>query len=145
MVEPSSRQLSSQGKQQVPVAEGLFAWPSTEPCLIGSKCQHCGEAFFPAQMACGFCSSTDMEEVTFSRRGTLDYYTCSRYPTPGYMGALPLCIGFIRLPEGTKIIAPLTDENIESLEMGMEMEMVVRPVATDDEGNDLIGFAFRPV
>ena len=27
---------------QIPIAEGLFTWPSNDPRLIGSKCKKCG-------------------------------------------------------------------------------------------------------
>jgi uncharacterized protein len=137
--------IAKSTKKQVPVSERLFTWPSDVPCLIGTRCRKCGEVFFPTQIACSFCSSTDTEEITFSRRGILDYYTCTWYPTPGYSGPVPLCIGFVRLPEGTKIISPLAKCRIEELKIGMEMEMVVQPVATDDQGNDVMGFAFRPM
>ena len=145
MVELDSDQPVQQSARRIPIADGLFTWPSKEPRLIGLRCLNCGEVFFPAQIACSFCSSTDMEELLLSRRGTLDLYTCSHYPTPGYSGPSPLCIGFIRLPEGLKVIAPLTETDIEKLRLGMEMEMIVRTVSTDQQGNDLVGFAFTPV
>jgi len=145
MAELDSDQPARQGDSQIPVVDGLFTWPSDEPRLIGSRCLSCGEIFFPTQMACSFCSSTDMEETLFSRRGTLDLYTCSHYPTPGYTGPSPICIGFIRLPEGTKVIAPLTETDIEKLRIGMEMEMIIRTIATDQQGIDLLGFAFTPI
>ena len=31
----------------VPVAEGLFTWPSDEPQLIGSRCAACGICHVP--------------------------------------------------------------------------------------------------
>ena len=145
MAEKDNRRPDKSDNKEIPVSDGLFTWPSEEPRLIGLKCLNCGEVFFPTQAACSFCSSTDMEELLLSRRGILDLYTCSRYPTPGYSGPSPLCIGFIRLPEGLKIIAPLTEMDIEKLELGMEMEMIVRTVSTDEQGNDLLGFAFTPV
>jgi uncharacterized OB-fold protein len=132
-------------KKQVPAADNLFTWSSNDPRLIGARCRRCGEVFFPIQSVCSFCSSTETEEINFSRKGTLDLYTCVRYPTPGYNGPVPLCIGFVRLPEGTKVITPLAECNFEELRMGMEMEMIVQKVAIDEQGNDLLGFAFRPV
>ncbi len=35
---------------QVPVAQGVFTWPSDEPRLIGSRCDACGTYDFPAQL-----------------------------------------------------------------------------------------------
>ena len=145
MVRPDIDQPAEQDRRQIPVADGLFTWPSVEPRLVGTRCLSCGEVFFPTQAVCSNCSSRDTEEMLFSCRGILDLYTCSRYPTPGYTGPSPLCIGFIKLPEGTRIIAPLTETDVEDLRIGMEMELVVRTVATDQQGNDLMGFAFAPV
>jgi len=48
--------------QKVPVAEGLFTFPSDEPQLIGSRCTGCGITTFPVQGSCPRCASTAMEE-----------------------------------------------------------------------------------
>ena len=101
--------------------------------------------FFQYSRYVVFAPRPKLEEINFSRKGTLDLYTCVRYPTPGYNGPVPLCIGFVRLPEGTKVVSPLAECNFQELKMGMEMEMVVQKVTIDDQGNDLLGFAFRPV
>jgi len=145
MIEINRDKNRQQGDKQTPVAEGLFTWQTEEPHLIGVRCLSCGECFFPTQLTCSYCSSSNMEEMMLSRRGKLDLYTCSRYPTPGYSGSSPLCIGFIRLPEGIKVIAPLTESDIDRLEIGMDMEMIIRTVALDEHGNDLLGFAFSPL
>jgi uncharacterized OB-fold protein len=34
---------------RVPVAEGVFAWPSDDPQLIGSRCGACGIVTFPGE------------------------------------------------------------------------------------------------
>ena len=39
----------------------------------------------------------------------------------------------------------LTEADPEALTAGMEMELVVVPFRTDDEGNEVMTFAFRPV
>ena len=38
--------------KQVPVAEGVFTWPSDEPRLIGSKYTECRNVMFPTQAGC---------------------------------------------------------------------------------------------
>ena len=48
---------------QVPVAEGIFTWPSDEPQLIGSRCTECGIVTFPRQDSCPRCASTAMEHL----------------------------------------------------------------------------------
>jgi len=52
---------------RLPVAEGLFTWPSDEPRLIGSRCAACGIVTFPAQDSCPRCASTEMGEHLLAR------------------------------------------------------------------------------
>ena len=65
--------------QQVPIAEGLFTWPSPEPALLGSRCQRCGIATFPAAQACMACSSQDVTIEELPRRGTLWTWTVQQF------------------------------------------------------------------
>ena len=73
---------------RVPVAKGIFTWPSDEPRLIGSRCAACGIVTFPAQDSCPRCASTEMAEHLLSRRGRLWAWTTQEFPppTPPYAG-----------------------------------------------------------
>ena len=44
-----------------------------------------------------------------------------------------------------KVETRLTESDPAKLTIGMEMEMVLEPIASDAEGNDIVTFAFRPV
>jgi len=137
--------------ERVPVAEGLFTWPSDEPRLIGSRCGACGITTFPSQDSCPRCASTDMREHRLERRGRLWAWTTQHFPPPSppYAGPIgeafvPFGIGYVELPGEVKVEARL-DADPERLEAGMEMELVVVPFRTDDKGNEVVTFAFRPV
>ena len=67
---------------QVPVAEGIFTWPSDDPQLIGSRCTECGIVTFPAQDSCPRCASTAMAEHLLARRGRLWAWTTQDFPPP---------------------------------------------------------------
>ncbi len=56
---------------QVPIAEGVFTWPSEAPQLIGSRCTACGIVTFPSQDSCPRCASTEMEQHLLARTGRL--------------------------------------------------------------------------
>ena len=136
---------------QVPVAEGLFTWPSAEPQLIGSKCTACGIVTFPAQESCPRCAATDMAEHFLARRGRLWAWTTQDFPPPsppytGPKGAdfVPFGVGFVELGD-VKVESRLTEHDADGLQQGMEMELVVIPFNTDDDGNEIVTFAFRPV
>jgi hypothetical protein len=42
------------------------------------------------------------------------------------------------------IEARLTENDPEKLQFGMPVELTLIPVAIDDDGNDVVSFAFRP-
>jgi uncharacterized OB-fold protein len=58
----------------------------------------------------------------------------------------PYLIGFIELPEGIKLFSLLTqcDPWEQVLKVGMEMEMVIETIRQDEEGNEIVGYKYRP-
>ncbi len=136
----------------VPVAEGVFTWPSDAPQLIGSRCRACEIVTFPAQDSCPRCASTAMEEQLLSRRGRLWAWTTQDFPPPSppYTGPtgkafVPFGVGYVELPGEVKVETRLTESDPAVLAVGMEMELVVVPFRADDDGNDVVTFAFQPV
>lgn len=137
-----------QGRKQIPVREGLFRWPVTslkEVGLLGSRCKVCGEVFFPRQPVCTHCCTESTEDIVLSRRGILYTYTIVRHPTPGYKGQIPYAIGTIQLPDGIRILSPLTGCDFSALQVSMLMELVIEKHCEDEAGNDLMAFKFKPV
>ena len=134
------------------IAEGIFTWPSNEPQLVGSKCAQCGIVTFPRQGSCPRDASTDMEEFLLARRGRLWAWTTQDFqpPSPPYTGPTgtdysPFAVGYVEIPGEVKVESRLTETDPERLVPGMEMELVVVPFGTDDDGTELVTFAFRPV
>jgi uncharacterized OB-fold protein len=137
---------------QVPVAEGVFTWPTDEPELIGSRCAKCAMVTFPVQDSCPRCGSSAMEEHRLARRGRLWAWTIQDFPPPsppyaGPTGAdfVPFGVGYVELPGEVKVETRLTESDPDVLTIGMEMELVVVPFRTDDGGTEVVTFAFRPV
>ena len=134
---------------QVPVADAIFTWPADEPQLRGSRCTACGIVTFPAQESCPRCASTDMAEHLLARRGRLWAWTTQSFPPPAppYRGAtgkefVPFGIGYVDLGD-VKVETRLTEADPNVLQIGMDMELVVVPFGTDDDGNEVMTFAFR--
>ena len=140
---------------QVPVAEGIFTWPDSSkgsgPQLIGSRCAACGIVTFPRQDSCPRCASMAMEEALLARRGTLWAWTTQAFPPPPpYSGPngkdfVPFGVGYVELPGEVKVESRLTESDPDVLVNGMEMELAIVPFRTDDDGNEVVTFAFRPV
>jgi uncharacterized protein len=136
----------------IPVAEGVFTWPADEPQLIGSRCTACGIVTFPTQDSCPRCAATAMEEQLLARRGRLWAWTTQAFPPPSppYAGPagkdfVPFGVGYVELPGEVKVETRLTEADPDVLRTGMEMELTIVPFGTDDEGNDIVTFAFGPV
>ena len=137
---------------QVPVADGIFTWPSDEPQLIGSRCTACGIVTFPTQDSCPRCAATGMAEHLLARRGRLWAWTTQAFPPPSppYAGPtgrdfVTFGVGFVELGDEVKVESRLTESDPEVLATGMQMELVLVPLRTDDDGNEVVTFAFRPV
>ena len=114
--------------------------------LVGARCLECGRIHYPPRPACPYCGSRKLEEVPLPRRGTLESYTVV-YSVPGdnRLNA-PILVGLVRLDNGVRILAELTDADPESLKEGMPVEAVVRRVREDGEtGIIAYGVKFRPV
>ena len=135
---------------RVPIAEGVFTWPSDEPRLIGSRCGACEIVTFPRQDSCPRCGTTEMAEHLLSRRGRLWAWTTQEFPppTPPYAGPtgaafVPYGVGYVELGDEVRVETRLT--TTQGLEIGMQMELVLVPFRTDDDGHQVMTFAFRPV
>ena len=148
---PVLRGTTMQMPMQVPVAEGVFTWPSDDPQLIGGRCGDCGLITFPIQDSCPRCASMSMEEALLARRGTLWAWTTQAFPPPPpYSGPngkdfVPFGVGYVELPGEVKVETRLTESDPDVLVNGMDMELVIVPFRTDDDGNEVVTFAFRPV
>ena len=91
-----------------------------------------------------------MSDVRLPRSGTLVAWTTQGFP-PGapYKGPagkdfVPFGVGYVELGD-VKVEARLTESDPGLLEHGMTMELVLVPFRTDDDGNEVVTFAFRPV
>jgi uncharacterized protein len=51
----------------------------------------------------------------------------------------------VELPEGIRVIGRLTESNPAALDADQEMELEVVPLCSDEEGNDVVTYAFSPV
>ena len=139
---------TASSKKQIPLDERLFKLPShpgESGHLLGSRCRSCGETFFPKRPYCASCAGGDMGEIALAGRGRLDTFTISRAAPPGSVMQAPYAIARIRLPEGVLITSVLADCDLEALDIGMEVELVIEKVKEDEEGNDVMAFKFKPV
>jgi uncharacterized protein len=134
----------------VAVAEGIFT-EGPSPHLIGGRCTSCGVVSFPQADGCAKCAGTDIVTHALATHGTLWTWTIQGFlpKNPPYAGKetakefKPYGVGYIDLGD-IKVEARLTTADPDVLRIGMPVEMVLIPFTTDDAGNDVVTFAFKP-
>jgi uncharacterized OB-fold protein len=126
------------------VREGLFR-DGDPPALLASRCAHCGATSFPRSDTCPYCATEDPAPVELSGGGRLWAWTAVTASPPGYAGEVPYGIGVVELPDGIRVIGRLTESNPAALGADQEMELHVVPLCSDDDGNDVVTYAFSAV
>jgi len=130
------------------IDDGLFIQADDGPRLVGSSCRSCGTTTFPRQESCPKCTRVDMADSTLPRRGTLWSFTVQGFrPKPPYAGPaefVPYGVGYVELRGAVIVEAVLTENDPERLHIGDEMELVLRPLRRDEDGTEVLTFAFAP-
>lgn len=140
---------------QRPISEGLFTWPLPEPpagpALLGARCRLCGARTFPAASGCPRCGEEEMEAVELPTRGTLYTWTTQEFlPKLPYTGPedaqsfRPWAVGYVQLGDELRVEGRLYDVDLQALDFGMELEVVVRPFRVDEGGTEVLTFGFAP-
>ena len=135
---------------QKPIAD-VFTWPSDEPKLIGARCAECAAVTFPSQSRCPRCSKATMADVELPRRGTLVSWTTQGFPPavdymndPTGASFVPFGVGLVQLDDVVRVESRLTENDPAKLDFGMPVELQIIPFFTDENGDEVVTFAFAP-
>lgn len=133
---------------RVPVEDGYFTVPddpAEAPRLLGSRCGACGEHFFPRRHVCARCLAEGCEDVLLGPRGRLWTWTYVHVPLFAKKDARvdAYGVGQVDLPEGPRVQAILLG-GPEDFRIGIEMELDLETLRTDDDGREVVIFRFRP-
>jgi len=114
--------------------------------LLGSRCNSCGKLHYPERTVCSVCKSKDLDTYQFSGKGKIYSYTIVWSPPEGYEFCKPYAAALVELEEGEIVTAQLTDCDLESIEIGMPVEPVVRKLFSYGESGIIVyGYKFRPI
>jgi uncharacterized OB-fold protein len=116
-------------------------WQSAaEGRLVIQRCTSCGvHQFYPRAM-CVSCAG-ETEWVEASGRGTLHTFTIIRQNrSPAFAALSPYAVGIVELDEGVRMMSNIVECDVEQLEVGMALEVLLLQAADD------VGLPFwRPV
>lgn len=143
--------MVTEKKKQVPVLTRAWTNPVSsreKPYLVGSKCPHCGEIYFPRKPRayCVHCHKDGLKDIKLSHRGKINTFTVvMQQPGGGYYhGPVPYAMGIVELAEGVYIQTLLKTDKFDNLSVGMSVELVIEKI-WEDEKIELIGYKFQPV
>ena len=135
--------------KQVVIEPGLFTYPVPEgqkAALLGSRCTKCGKAFFPRRALCPDCFDEEaLEDIRLGTRGVIYTSTVVRVPSPVGIKP-PYAYGYVDISANNiRIFAPLTGADPDSFTPGQEVELVLEPITVNKQGQQVIGYKFKPV
>jgi uncharacterized protein len=137
---------------QVPAIEGWFT-TAAAPALIGTRCSACGTSFFPPERTfCRNpgCTSTELDDVELSRGGRVWSWSVNHYAAPApYVGTEPFepyTVVAVELADEQMVVLGQLAAGIDPsvLEVGLEMDVVIEPLFSDEDGNEHIVWKWSP-
>ncbi len=113
--------------------------------LLGTRCRECQVYVFGPAVFCQACTSGNLEPVELSPRGILYSYTIVRVPPSGWPGPVPYILGQVDLPEGPQVLAEVIGCQEADLKIGMEVELALQSVVSEDNETAKAVYKWRPV
>jgi uncharacterized OB-fold protein len=130
---------------RTPIEPGLFRLGDDGSLtLIGGFSPTSGHYHFPLLDTCPYSGAADVEARDLSGTGTLFGWTAVSTAPPGYLGTVPYGFGIVELAEGLRVIGRITETDVDALEFGRPMRVVADVLTTDDDGNEVVTWAFAP-
>lgn len=137
----------TQATIRVPIKPGFFTVPenpSEPPKMLATRCDDCGEHFYPRRAICAKCLSQRTSAVELEARGTLYSYTFVHFPLFGSTNLEHMDgygVGQIDLPEGPRIQAPLAGKQ-DDFRIGQDLRAEL-DVLREEGGRQVVIVRFR--
>jgi uncharacterized protein len=119
--------------------------PGQTPCLLGCRCRDCAAVIFPKMPICPRCRGDGMREIEIGRTGILYSHTIAWVAPKGF--AVPFFQAFVELPEGPRVfslVGAACPVGSGVLEDGMDMRLVIEPLADTAERRDTLTYKYVP-
>jgi len=142
--------MSTATRTRVPIKAGFFSVPddpTTPPKFLVTRCDSCGEHFWPRRTICARCLSEQTSDLEVDGRGTLYSYTFVHFPLFGSMNVEHMegyGVGQVDLPQGPRIQAPLAGKQGD-FRIGQQMQAELDTLRQNDSGHDVVIVRFRPI
>ena len=92
--------------------------------VMATRCQKCGNSYFPPKMDCPRCSSSDVDWFEITGSGKLATYTVVHYGPTGFEDDAPYVLAIADF-DGLRVFGRLSrDIREEDIKPGMELKAV---------------------
>lgn len=113
--------------------------------MEAAKFKKSGKTFFPPRVVDPTNGDTAKEPVTLPDSGKILTYTVIRTPSAMFKDIGPYALAIAELSDGTKLMAQMTDCDIEKVKIGMEVRLEFRRIQQEgDHGVISYGYKFVP-
>ncbi len=115
--------------------------------LIGSRCEKCGQEFFPRRVICPKCRRKGrLTNKKMPRKGKIVSFSEVFVGPAGFEHETPYFIALIELENKVRLLSQLADSGKGNVKIGAKVEKVFRKVSdTSEKGAIAYGYKFRVV
>lgn len=104
--------------------------------MKGVKCGNCGDVLFPSRTLCPKCRHESVGKLTpykLSGEGVIEHVTVVYAPPAGFELQSPYTLALIRLKEGPRLTAQVTDTKPGDVKPGQKVRAVFRRINEEGE------------
>jgi len=104
-----------------------------------------GKTYFPPRQVDPTHGDTEFEKVVLPETGKVVTYTVIRVAPAMWSDLSPYAIAVVELTDGTRVMGQMTDVDVETVKIGMEVRIEFRRVQTEGSHGVLsYGYKFVP-
>jgi len=113
--------------------------------LEASKFKKSGKTYFPKRIVDPETGDREQETVILPETGKIVTYTIIRIAPPQWGDMAPYALAIAELTDGTRVMAQMTDCDVEKVKVGMEVRIEFRRVQAESHHGVLsYGYKFVP-
>ena len=105
-----------------PTIEEFYKFVSQKK-LMAVRCVRCQNVMVPPRQICTKCRSSTVEWKELGHKAKLVTYTIVHVAPPQFKHMTPYAVGIVEMPEGVKLPGIIRTARLESLKVGMELEV----------------------
>ena len=113
--------------------------------MEAGKCKKCQHISFPQRLVCSECGSKEFEKTNLSGKGKVETFTITHVAPEGFRDQVPYAVGIVGLDEGIRVMAQITDCELDKLKIGDRVVSNFRRIREEGKtGVIQYGYKFVP-